>query len=151
MSSPDSLSNVCVLSVADGLVNGGLAFRPGHLGRHASAQSLFCGLPLDFECTQDFHETAVVDGLQESRGSPLGRAFTLRLRCRTVEYANYFLALRFRATASRMRSCRAGALIFSPSWMSMARLTLPPRLELKSPDGSSKAAPLKNVNLTTFL
>src|SRR6476661_6350159 len=35
--------------------------------------------------------------------------------------------------------------------MSMARLTLPSRLELKSLAGSFKAAPLKNVSLTTDL
>jgi hypothetical protein len=33
----------------------------------------------------------------------------------------------------------------------MARLVLPPKLELKRPDGSSNAAPLANVNLTAFL
>src|SRR5919204_2573773 len=33
----------------------------------------------------------------------------------------------------------------------MASLTLPWRLELKRPEGSSKDAPLKKVSLTTFL
>src|SRR5215212_3204765 len=33
----------------------------------------------------------------------------------------------------------------------MARLTLPSRLELKRPEGSSNDAPLKKVSLTTFL
>src|SRR5437868_15301235 len=35
--------------------------------------------------------------------------------------------------------------------MSMARLTFPSRLELNRPEGSCNAAPLANVNLTTFL
>src|SRR5262249_7726793 len=38
-----------------------------------------------------------------------------------------------------------------PSWMSMARLTFPSRLELKRPDGSSNDAPFANVILTMFL
>src|SRR5262249_39484297 len=42
------------------------------------------------------------------------------------------------ATAARIKSFKALSLIFSPSWMSMARLTLPSRLELKSPEGSCK-------------
>jgi hypothetical protein len=39
----------------------------------------------------------------------------------------------------------------SPSWMSMARLTFPSRLELNRREGSFNAAPLANVILTTFL
>jgi len=62
-----------------------------------------------------------------------------------------FLLFRFSATASRMRSFSAASLILSFSLMSMARLTFPSRLELKRPEGSSKAAPLKKVSLTTFL
>src|SRR5207237_2579340 len=38
-----------------------------------------------------------------------------------------------------------------PSRMSMARLVLPSRLELKRPDGSSTEAPFANVIFTTFL
>src|SRR5208337_400689 len=61
------------------------------------------------------------------------------------------LALRLSATAARMRSFKAASLTLSPSWMSMARLTFPSRLELNRPEGSSSAAPLANVILTTFL
>src|SRR5487761_265963 len=57
----------------------------------------------------------------------------------------------FRATAARIRVFRAFSLTLSPSWMSMARLTFPSRLELNRPEGSSSAAPLANVILTTFL
>jgi hypothetical protein len=35
--------------------------------------------------------------------------------------------------------------------MSIARLVLPPRLELKRPEGSSKDAPLAKVSFTAFL
>src|SRR5581483_7077475 len=59
--------------------------------------------------------------------------------------------LEFSATASRMRFFSASSSISSSSLMSMARRTLPSRLELKRPEGSFKAAPLKNVSLTTFL
>ena len=57
----------------------------------------------------------------------------------------------FSATASRTRFFSAPSLILSFSLMSMARLTFPSRLELNRPEGSFKAAPLKNVSLTTFL
>src|SRR5437868_1537940 len=50
-----------------------------------------------------------------------------------------------------MRSFKAVSSIFSPSWMSMARLTFPSRLELNRPEGSFNAAPLANVILTTLL
>src|SRR5580658_3424833 len=50
-----------------------------------------------------------------------------------------------------MRSFKAASLTLSPSWMSMARLTFPSRLELNRPEGSSNAAPLANVILTTLL
>src|SRR6201997_2280567 len=59
--------------------------------------------------------------------------------------------LRLSATAARMRSFKAASLIFSPSWMSMARLTFPSRLELNRREGSFNAAPLANVILTTLL
>src|SRR6476620_11811615 len=61
------------------------------------------------------------------------------------------LPMRFSATAARMRSYNAASLTFSPSWMSMARLTFPSRLELKRREGSFNAAPLANVILTTLL
>src|SRR5712664_602616 len=50
-----------------------------------------------------------------------------------------------------MRSFKAASSTLSPSWMSMARLAFPSRLELNSPAGSFNAAPLANVILTTFL
>src|SRR5271167_3543601 len=59
--------------------------------------------------------------------------------------------LRLSATAARMRSFRAASSTLSPSWMSMARLTFPSRLELNRPEGSCNAAPLAKVILTTFL
>src|SRR5205823_4584257 len=58
---------------------------------------------------------------------------------------------RFSATASRIRLARAPSSSSSPSRMSMARLTFPSRLELNRAAGSFRAAPLKNVSLTTFL
>src|SRR6266700_2811859 len=50
-----------------------------------------------------------------------------------------------------MRSFKAASSTLSPSWMSMARLTFPSRLELNRSEGSFNAAPLANVILTTFL
>src|SRR5881628_2658813 len=50
-----------------------------------------------------------------------------------------------------MRSFKAASSTLSPSWMSMARLAFPSRLELNRPEGSFNAAPLENVILTTFL
>src|SRR5260370_20144482 len=50
-----------------------------------------------------------------------------------------------------MRSFKAAYATLSPSWMSMARLTFPSRLELNRPEGSFNAAPLANVILTTLL
>src|SRR5215471_19757032 len=61
------------------------------------------------------------------------------------------LPWRLSATAARMRSFKAASSTLSPSWMSMARLTFPSRLELNRPEGSFNAAPLGNVILTTFL
>src|SRR5579883_1165357 len=61
-----------------------------------------------------------------------------------------FLA-RFSATAAEISSFKAASLIFSPSWISMARRTFPSRLELKRPEGSFNAAPWAKVILTTFL
>jgi hypothetical protein len=48
----------------------------------------------------------------------------------------------FSATAARTRAIRASSSIWSPLWKSMARLVLPSRLELKSPEGSFSEAPL---------
>src|SRR5438132_12785514 len=50
-----------------------------------------------------------------------------------------------------MRAFRASSSSLSPLWKSMARLTLPSRLELKSPEGSLREAPLAKVIFTTFL
>src|SRR5262245_8732734 len=50
-----------------------------------------------------------------------------------------------------MRSFKAASLKLSPSWMSMARLAFPSRLELNRPEGSFNAAPLGKVILMTFL
>src|SRR5713226_5998012 len=61
------------------------------------------------------------------------------------------LPFRLSATAARMRSFKAASSTLSPSWMSMARLTFPSRLELNRRAGSFNAAPLANVILTTFL
>src|SRR4029079_19532880 len=57
----------------------------------------------------------------------------------------------FRATAARMSAFNALSSILSPSWKSMARLTLPSRLELNRPEGSSNEAPLAKVIFTTAL
>ena len=61
------------------------------------------------------------------------------------------LPLRFSATAARMRSFNAAALIFSSSWMSMARLTLPSRLELNRPEGSFQRSALGKCQLDDAL
>src|SRR5213596_2401921 len=50
-----------------------------------------------------------------------------------------------------MRSFKAASSILSPSWMSMARLTFPSRLELNRPEGTFNAAPFANVIVTAFL
>src|SRR5262245_12002088 len=50
-----------------------------------------------------------------------------------------------------MRSFRAASSTLSPSWMSMARLALPSRLEFNRPEASFNVAPLGNVILTTTL
>src|SRR6185312_12843529 len=54
----------------------------------------------------------------------------------------------FRSTAARTSAVNAFSSILSPSWKSMARRVLPSRLELNSPFGSSKEAPLAKVTLT---
>src|SRR5262249_59444518 len=50
-----------------------------------------------------------------------------------------------------MSALRAPASTSSPSWMSIARLTFPSRLALKSLAGSCNAAPLAKVNFTLDL
>ena len=50
-------------------------------------------------------------------------------------------ALRLSATAARITPFKAASSISSISWMSMARLTSPSRLELNRPEGSFNAAP----------
>src|SRR5438105_7658496 len=50
-----------------------------------------------------------------------------------------------------MSVLNAPASTFSPSWMSIARLVFPSRLELKSLAGSFNEAPLANVSFTTDL
>src|SRR4249919_843740 len=50
-----------------------------------------------------------------------------------------------------MSALNALASTFSPSWMSIARLVFPPRLELNSLAGSFNEAPLANVSFTTDL
>src|SRR5712692_6544500 len=50
-----------------------------------------------------------------------------------------------------MSALNAPASTFSPSWMSIARLVFPSRLELKSLAGSFNEAPLANVSFTTDL
>src|SRR4029079_2033409 len=57
----------------------------------------------------------------------------------------------FRAAASRTRDLKARSLSLSPSKMSMARRTLPSRLELKRPEGASSDAALGNVSFTLSL
>lgn len=57
----------------------------------------------------------------------------------------------FSATASRMSALNADSSTLSPSWKSIARLTLPSRLELKSFFGSFILAPFAKVTLTTVL
>src|SRR5262249_21507944 len=69
-------------------------------------------------------------------------------------FARFVLALLpevLSATAARTSALNAPASTFSPSWMSIARLVFPPRLELKSLAGSFNDAPLAKVSFTTDL
>src|SRR6202171_2063203 len=50
-----------------------------------------------------------------------------------------------------MSVLKASSSISSPSWISIARLVLPSRLELKSPLGSLSEAPLAKVSFTALL
>ena len=82
-----------------------------------------------------------------------GSARAGRVRAaRRVTAGDYFdfLAL-FSSIASRTSALNAAASTSSPSGMSIARRTLPSRLELKRPVGSSSDAPLAKVSFTTFL
>src|SRR5436189_4337186 len=75
------------------------------------------------------------------------RAFAGHLRS-----SNYFFVLDlFSFTAARMSAFSGFSFIFSPSRKSMARRVFPSRLELKSPEGSFRDAPLANVIFTTLL
>src|SRR3569833_541481 len=56
-----------------------------------------------------------------------------------------------RTTAARMIALNAPASTSSPSWMSIARLVFPSRLELKSLTGSFNAAPWAKVSFTLSL
>src|ERR1700752_940706 len=89
------------------------------------------------------------------KGGPLKPGFGLRgflhIFLTHRRLALLFFESRLSATAARTRSFNATSLILSPSWMSMARLTFPSRLELNRPAGSCNAAPLANVILTTLL
>jgi hypothetical protein len=57
----------------------------------------------------------------------------------------------FNSAAERTRALNASSSMSSPSWRSMARLTLPSRLELKRPAGSFREAPLAKVSFTLSL
>src|SRR3569832_486183 len=56
-----------------------------------------------------------------------------------------------RTTAARMIALNAPASTSSPSWMSIARLVFPSRLEKKSLTGSFNAAPWAKVSFTLSL
>ena len=92
-------------------------------------------------------------GRADRRDRAGGSARAGRVRAaRRVTAGDYFdfLAL-FSSIASRTSALNAAASTSSPSGMSIARRTLPSRLELKRPVGSSSDAPLAKVSLTTFL
>ena len=75
-------------------------------------------------------------------------------RCSYAPFGLFFVARpddSFRLTAARINALNASSSIASPSRMSIARLVLPSRLELKRPEGSSNEAPLAKVIFTTFL
>ncbi len=61
------------------------------------------------------------------------------------------LSLRLSATAARMRSFKAASSTLSPSWMSMARLTFPSRLELNRPEGALQRSSLGKCHLDEVL
>src|SRR6266849_800149 len=69
----------------------------------------------------------------------------------TIQIRNYRADDLFRAAAARMSVLKASSSISSPSWKSIARLALPSRLELNSPEGSLSEAPLEKVSFTTLL
>src|SRR5580765_7635347 len=66
-------------------------------------------------------------------------------------FKRFDLPERLRATAWRTSTLKADSSTSSPSWMSIARRTLPSRLELKRRAGSFRDAPLAKVSFTTFL
>ena len=63
----------------------------------------------------------------------------------------YFPRAAFSATAARISALSAGSSTTAPSWKSIARRTLPSRLALNRPAGSSSEAPLAKVIFTAFL
>jgi len=64
---------------------------------------------------------------------------------------DFFAGAPFWATAAFTSALNARASTVSPSWMSIARRTLPSRLELKRRAGSGVVAPLAKVSFTAFL
>src|SRR5678815_4278979 len=66
-------------------------------------------------------------------------------------FAGFDLPELLRATAWRMSVLKADSSTSSASWISIARRTLPSRLELKRRAGSFRDAPLANVSFTTLL
>src|SRR5581483_11295478 len=70
---------------------------------------------------------------------------------RALPPSQRFLPARLSATAWRIRALNADSSTASPSRISIARRTLPSRLELKRRAGSFSDAPFANVSLTTLL
>ena len=73
------------------------------------------------------------------------------MRLLPVRQEFLLFAITLSATAARMRFFNAPSSTFAPSWMSIARLTFPSRLELNRPAGSFSAAPFAKVIFTWFL
>ena len=86
------------------------------------------------------------------RGVEKSHPFWVSDEAAETDFAQSFEAEEmFSATASRISVLSAFWLSFSPWRKSMARRTLPSRLELKRPAGSGSAAPLAKVIFTTLL
>src|SRR5947209_17500158 len=83
------------------------------------------------------------NGEQAGRDSEVAQDFAF--------FAGFDLPALLRATAWRRSALKADSSTSSPSWMSIARRTLPSRLELKRLAGSFRDAPLAKVSFTTFL
>jgi MFS transporter, MHS family, proline/betaine transporter len=95
---------------------------------------------------------AVADGRDErapagsmTSCTDVGDRTAERVAARGIGTARYAW---FARTAARISAFSAGAFTFAPSRKSIARRTLPSRLALKRPFGSSSEAPLGNVSLT---